>query len=84
MASQTAARALALAAVHEALRGLASEGELSSLAPDEDLREALELDPVDFLSFVERLADVTGHCIDEEDYPRLATLASCADFLTGR
>ncbi|WAL68899.1 phosphopantetheine-binding protein [Amycolatopsis cynarae] len=77
-----AARDLARAAVHEALRGFASEGELNSLGPEENLREALELDSIDFLSFVDRLAAATGRRIDEDDYPRLATLSSCIDFLT--
>lgn len=84
MTSQAASRELALAAIHDALRGFASEGELSSLGGDENLREALELDSVDFLSFVERLSTATGRRIDEDDYPRLATLDSCVDFLTRR
>ncbi|HET6504917.1 MAG TPA: phosphopantetheine-binding protein [Amycolatopsis sp.] len=84
MTSQTAARELALAAIHDALGGFASEGELNSLGPDENLREALELDSIDFLSFVEHLSTVTGHRIEEDDYPRLSTLNSCVDFLTGR
>jgi acyl carrier protein len=82
MTAQAAARDLALAAIHDALRGFASEGELASLSRDENLREALELDSIDFLSFVERLSAATGHRIEEEDYPRLATLNSCVDFLT--
>ncbi|WP_027945524.1 phosphopantetheine-binding protein [Amycolatopsis taiwanensis] len=84
MTSQAAARDLALAAIHEALRGFASENELNSLSPDENLRDALELDSIDFLSFVERLSITTGHRIEEDDYPWLATLNSCIDFLTGR
>jgi acyl carrier protein len=84
MATKAAARELARAAIHEALRGFASEGELSSLGPDENLREALELDQADFLSFVERLTEATGRGIEEEDYPRLTTMESCIDFLAGR
>lgn len=83
MTSRTSARDLALAAVRDALRGFASEGELNSLGPDENLRAALELDSIDFLSFVERLSTATGRRIEEDDYPRLATLNSCVGFLTG-
>jgi hypothetical protein len=84
MSANAAARELARATIHEALRGFASEGELNSLGPDENLREALELDPADFLSFVDRLALATGRGIEEEDYPRLTTMHSCITFLTHR
>lgn len=84
MTSQTAAHDLARAAIHEALRGFASEGELNSLGPDENLREALELDSLDFLSFVERLSAATGHRIEEDDYGRLTTMRSGIEFLTSR
>ncbi len=82
MTADTAARELARAAIHEALRGFASEGELGSLGPDESLRDALELDSLDFLSFVERLGTATGRRIEEDDYSRLSTLNSCIEFLT--
>jgi acyl carrier protein len=84
MTSPTAARDLALAALHQALRGFATEPELNSLGPDENLREALELDSIDFLSFVERLSEATGRRIEEADYPRLTTISSGVDFLTRR
>lgn len=83
MTSQTGARDAARTAIHEALRGFATEDELNSLDASENLREALELDSMDFLAFVERLSSATGHRIEEDDYPRLATLNSCVDFLTG-
>ncbi|NKQ51825.1 acyl carrier protein [Amycolatopsis sp. K13G38] len=79
MTSQTTARA----DVYQALRGFATETELDALGPDENLRDALELDSMDFLTFVERLSTETGHRIDEDDYPRLVTLGSCIEFLTG-
>ncbi|TNC20475.1 phosphopantetheine-binding protein [Amycolatopsis alkalitolerans] len=69
-------------AIYEALRGFATEAELDALSPDENLREALELDSLDFLSFVERLSAATGHRIEEDDYRRLGTMRSCVEFLT--
>ncbi len=45
-------------------------------------RDALELDSLDFLSFIETLSRRTGVRIDDEDTPRLVTLSGCAEFLT--
>lgn len=77
----TDARESAGAAVREALRGFATESELATLDPDVPLRAALELDSLDFLTFVERLSALRGESIAESDYPRLTTIRSCADFL---
>ncbi|MBF6168551.1 acyl carrier protein [Streptomyces gardneri] len=67
--------------VRDALRGFAGEADISALGQDEPLRSALELDSIDFLSFVERLSTAGGR-IEESDYPRLSTIRSCVDFLT--
>ncbi|MEV0067974.1 MULTISPECIES: acyl carrier protein [unclassified Amycolatopsis] len=74
-------RAEAKSALHAALAGFASEAELEQLSPSENLREALELDSMDFLTFVERLSEQLGRRIEEDDYDHLATLDSAADFL---
>ncbi|WP_327117507.1 phosphopantetheine-binding protein [Nocardia sp. NBC_01730] len=78
----TLSRVAADAAVRAALRGFVSDAELAGLGEDEPLRSAFDLDSVDFLTFVERLTRTTGVRIDEVDYPRLATIGSCVDFLT--
>ncbi|WP_040786447.1 hypothetical protein [Nocardia pneumoniae] len=67
--------------VRESLRGFATEAEIAALGPDEPLRSTLELDSIDFQTFVERLS-TASHRIEESDYPRLATIHSCVDFLT--
>ena len=72
------ARNLADACIHE----IAPEADLSALAADADLRESLHLDSLDFLQVVELLSARSGVRIDEDDYPRLATMASTVDFLT--
>ncbi|WP_218019537.1 acyl carrier protein [Nocardia arthritidis] len=69
-------------AVREALRGFAPQADISALGQDEPLRNTLELDSIDFLTFVERLS-AAGSRIEESDYPRLSTIHSCVDFLTG-
>jgi acyl carrier protein len=58
----------------DVLSGIAPEADLSTVAGDEDLREALDLDSMDFLNFVVALHERTGVDVPEADYPRLRTL----------
>jgi acyl carrier protein len=74
----------ARAAVATALRSIVPDADLDALGDDASFRAELELDSLDFLSFVEVLSEATGVGIDEDDYPRLATMASSIDFLTSR
>jgi acyl carrier protein len=60
--------------IGDVLGGIAPEADLSAVAGDEDLREALDLDSMDFLNFVVALHERTGIDIPEADYPRLRTL----------
>ena len=64
---------------------------LSEIAPDEDLsnlkddvsfREQMELDSMDFLDIVMELRKRHGIEVPEADYTQLASLDSCADYLT--
>lgn len=70
--------------IEDVLGQVAPDADLTSLAPDADLRDTLELDSLDFLSFVEGLSKRVGHRIEEDDYPKLATLASAATFIASR
>jgi acyl carrier protein len=63
---------------------------ISNIAPDEDvsnlnpavaLREQLQLDSMDFLDIVMELRKKHGIEVPEADYPRLASLNSCAEYL---
>lgn len=80
--STTMSREEAVDSVRAALRGFATDAELAALPEDEPLRRALDLDSLDFLTFVERLSAHRGTSIDEDDYRRLTTIDSCAGFLT--
>lgn len=73
-------RTAALAALAE----IAPEADLDRLAPDAELREALDLDSMDFLRFVQALAIATGVEVPDADAGRLATLADCIDYLAAR
>jgi acyl carrier protein len=70
-------RAAALAALGE----IAPEADLATLPPDAELRETLDLDSMDFLGFVQRLAAATGVEVPEVDYAKLATLEACVAYL---
>jgi acyl carrier protein len=80
--SITAEQARDLVSRH--IRRIVPDADVEGIAPDADLRRTFELDSLDFLELVERLSKDSGVRIDEEDYPALATMASCQAFLTSR
>jgi acyl carrier protein len=64
---------------------------ISEIAPDEDssnikpeinLRDQLDLDSMDFLDIVMELRKQHSIEVPEADYPQLASLDSCAAYLT--
>lgn len=64
---------------------------IADIAPDEDisnlddvktLREQLDLDSMDFLDIVMELRKRHKVEVPQEDYPQLASLASCVAYLT--
>ena len=57
------------------------EPELADLDHDVDFWTELQLDSMDHLSVMTRLADQTGVEIAERDYPRLTTVAALRDSL---
>lgn len=69
------------AVIFGALRHVAPEADPASLDRDEDLREQLDIDSMDFFNFVLGLNKGTGVEIPERDYPKLTTLAGCAAYL---
>lgn len=72
----------ARAAVAAALRRIIPDADLEAIGDAAPFRSELELDSLDFLSFVESLSGATGIRIDEVDYPRLGTIEDCVRFLT--
>lgn len=67
----------------EVMAGIAPEADLASVGNEEDLREALDLDSMDFLNFVVALGERTGRKIPEADTRRLFTLRGLIDYLGG-
>jgi acyl carrier protein len=60
---------------------IAPEAELGNLSPDEPLCDVLQLDALDFLSFVIAVHETLGVDVPEKDYPQLGTLGGCIDYL---
>jgi acyl carrier protein len=65
----------------EVLAGIAPEADLTAAGDDEDLREALDLDSMDFLNFVIGLGQRSGVKIPEADTPRLHTMRGLVAYL---
>lgn len=65
----------------ELLSAIAPEADFAALSGDEDLREALDLDSMDFMNFVVALHEHTGIDIPEADYPKLRTLDGASIYL---
>lgn len=67
-----------------ALKRAAPGSDIDTIDPDAELRDALDLDSLDFLRFIEILSETSGRRIEEDDYPKLATLDSSIRFLAVR
>ena len=61
---------------------IAPDEDLSHLKPDVRLRDQLQLDSMDFLDIVMELRKRHGIEVPEADYIQLASLDSCAEYLT--
>lgn len=83
-ADHDTAQAAARQAVESALLRIVPDADLGELDDDAPLRRELELDSLDFLSFVELLSSSTGVRIEEADYPQLTTLASTTAYVAAR
>ena len=69
------------AIVAAVLAEIAPEVDLATIADDEDLRDALDLDSMDFMNFVVGLHQKIGRDIPQADVPRLHTLAGVLRYL---
>ncbi len=67
--------------IFEILGEIAPETDPATVGGAEDLREALDLDSMDFMNFVVALHERTGIDIPEADYPKLRTLDGAIAYL---
>ena len=72
------------AVVHEELSNIAPEINLSAINPKADLREALDIDSMDFLNFVTAIHHRLGVDVPELDYPKLITINGAVKYLESK
>jgi acyl carrier protein len=60
--------------VHDELNNIAPEIDMTTVDPKADLREAIDIDSMDFLNFITAIHRRLGLDIPEEDYAKLITL----------
>ena len=60
---------------------IAPDEDLSDVKPEIRLRDQLDLDSMDFLDIVMELRKQYKVEVPEEDYPELASLTSCVNYL---
>lgn len=72
------------ATVLRVLGDIAPEADLAAVRPDVAFREQLDLDSMDVLNVVIGLHEALHVEIPEADYPQLATLEGCVDYLAAR
>ena len=70
--------------VLEIIQDIDDEADLENLDPGDALRDQLDLDSMDFLDIVMELRKRYKIQIPEADYPELATLDSCVNYLMPR
>jgi len=63
------------------LGNVAPETDAATIDPDTDLREALDIDSLDFLNFLEALRKKTGVSVPEPDYEKLLTVNRAVAYL---
>jgi acyl carrier protein len=72
------------AVVLRALGDIAPETDPASLASDESVREALDIDSMDFLRFVTVLHDALGVSVPEADYRKIDTIDGAVAYLADK
>lgn len=67
--------------VLELIHRIAPEKDLSEVKPDENLREALDIDSFDFLSLLVAVHEKLGVTVPESDYSKVSTLEDMVAYL---
>jgi acyl carrier protein len=71
-------------AIFDALAKIAPEADPSQLRPDENLREALDIDSFDFLNLLIALNQKLGVEVPEADYGSVTTLSGLVRYFSSR
>jgi acyl carrier protein len=70
--------------VQEELNNIAPEVDMATVDPKADLREAIDIDSMDFLNFITAIHHRLGLDIPELDYPKLVTVDGAVAYITAR
>lgn len=70
------------AKLRQLLRPIAPEIDMQSVNSDDNLREELDIDSVDWLNFIVSIDEEFGIDIPESDYDQLTTLNSIIRYLS--
>ena len=70
--------------VEEELNNIAPEVDLATIDPAGDLREAFDIDSMDFLNLITAIHHRLGVEIPELDYPKLATLDGAVAYIAAK
>jgi acyl carrier protein len=70
--------------IFQLLKKIAPDTEPSTLKPDENIRETLNIDSFDSLQFIVALNKKTGIEIPEEDYGKIATLQALTAYIENK
>ncbi|HWA62912.1 MAG TPA: phosphopantetheine-binding protein [Caulobacteraceae bacterium] len=73
-----------MAVIKDQLLSIAPEADADALDPAADLREAIDIDSMDFLNFVTALHQRLQVDIPDADAGKLLTLAGALDYLAGK
>jgi acyl carrier protein len=71
-------------AIFDTLRKIAPEADPQQIRPEENLREALDIDSFDFLNVLIGLHERLGVEIPEADYGQLTTLSALVQYLSNK
>lgn len=71
-------------AVEEELGNIAPEIDFATVDPAADLREAIDIDSMDFLNFITAIHHRLGVDIPEVDYPKLVTLDGAVAYIESK
>jgi acyl carrier protein len=72
------------AVVQEELGNIAPEMDVGAIDASADLREALDIDSMDFLNFITAIHRRLGVNVPEVDYPKLTTLDGAVAYLAAK
>lgn len=67
--------------LRKVLEAVAPDLDASTIGVDEDLRNDIGLDSMDFLNFMIGISKQLGVAIPEADYGKVTTLAKCAGYV---